>query len=242
MTLTTRHNSIRNAFNGAANSVAEMSRELEHSRLDTENIRAAMEESERCLAMLEDPSALRRQLQQQELIREMMGERLGGLRIQTANCLRAKNGQLEKTVAEMTEKFRQLESDNASLREDLIKKSSKWEQKERGMSAAVHKEAARADEAEREATGKAWAWDQEKQALETSLDEERMRANAAVDELRRDRIGWEGDKKLLSADISKTKARVSELEKSLREESGTRELLEVKLSAESKSASDHSIA
>jgi hypothetical protein len=47
MALTTRHNSIRNALNGAANSVAEMSRELEHSRLDTENIRAAMEESER---------------------------------------------------------------------------------------------------------------------------------------------------------------------------------------------------
>jgi hypothetical protein len=43
-----------------------MSRELEHSRLDTESIKAVMEESERCLAMLEDPSALRRQLQQQE--------------------------------------------------------------------------------------------------------------------------------------------------------------------------------
>jgi chromosome segregation ATPase len=172
----------------------------------------------------------------------MMGERLGGLRIQTINCLRAKNGQLEKTVAEMTEKIRHLESDNMSLREDLSKKSAEWEQKEKDMSAAVQKEMTRADEAERDASAKSWVWEQEKNALETSLDEERMQANSAVDELRRDRTRWEGDKKLLSADINKTKARVSELEKSLPEESAARGSLEEKLLTECKSASEHSVA
>lgn len=128
-----------------------MARGLEASREDTANIRVAMEQCERQLRMAQDPVGIRRQLQQQQIIGEVFGETLGGVRIETVNHLRGEALDLRNSLQEKDAEIKRLseeawkaKSETSLVQANLRGKSAEWGQKGVELRATVAAEKKRA--------------------------------------------------------------------------------------------------
>ncbi|OBT73043.1 hypothetical protein VF21_07755 [Pseudogymnoascus sp. 05NY08] len=179
MAITARQNAARLALNGAANATEEMAQGLEASREDTANIRVAMEQCERQLRMAQNPVGICPQLQQQQIIGEVFGEALGGIRMETVHRLRGEALDLRNSLQEKDAEIKRLskeawkaKSETSLVQANLRGKSAEWEQKGGELRAAVAAEKKRANDTEMQLSDQTWIWNQEIRDLETALEKE----------------------------------------------------------------------
>ncbi|OBT57154.1 hypothetical protein VE04_02281 [Pseudogymnoascus sp. 24MN13] len=150
-----------------------------------------MEQCERQLRMAQDPVGIRRQLQQQQIIGEVFGETLGGIRMETVNHLRREaldlQNSLQKKDAEikrLSEEAWKAKSETSLVQTNFRGKSAEWGQKGVDLRAAVAAEKKRANDAEMQLSDQTWIWNQEMRDLETALEKEKTRAEKQEERLR----------------------------------------------------------
>ncbi|KFY49846.1 hypothetical protein V495_00423 [Pseudogymnoascus sp. VKM F-4514 (FW-929)] len=222
--ITQRQDAVRIEHNRAVEAAEELAlaqRKLRGSKQDTEALKTAMKQSEKLLQMVDGPSGLRRQLEQQSIIGELFGEELGGIRAETVNRLRKEIADTRKSMQDQkiqaAEELRLMENRATAAKASINAKMVEWEERMMNLRSVV--------------------WGEEKRELESSLDSEKGRADAAETALHDRSTTWDADKAKLRDANNDAKSRATSAERDLREKTSAWEETEESLCKELQSAS-----